>query len=181
MAVAKKKKSGRKWYERYLPFVAQSPRMRLEWLVAVIRKGALSREEVTPYIRLLLEGDDVEGEEALLEFFSDIDEGTLGEMVAAADIYDTPKLFRFLATPTVEQAVEALAKAAPPYEKRPDLVYDKVFQAVYSRSEELFERAAAELAARKDGPAHFAAAHERFQEILADERILSALYPRARN
>jgi len=182
MTVANKKKIvTRKWYERYLPFVAQSPQMRIKWLVAVIRKGTLSLEEVTPYIRLLLEEAEGEGGETLRELFRDLDEKTISEMVRAADIYDLASLFRLIPAPTVEQAVEALGKAAPPYEKRPNLLYDKVLQAVHDRSEAIFEQAAAELERRVDAPPHFKAVHERFQEILADERILSTLYPKARN
>jgi len=170
----------RKWYEKYLPFVAQSRRMQVEWLVGVIRKNVLHPEEVTPYIRLLLaEGEGEEGE-TLVALLQDTDEDVLCRMVQAADIYDVAKLMRLVPTPTVEQAVVALAKEPPPYEKKPEMALDKVFQAIHDRSESLFEEAAAELRKRDDAPAHFDAAYGRFQEILADERILSAMYPKAR-
>ena len=38
-----------KWYEKYLPFVAKSPEMQIEWLEQVARKNSLTLPEVTPY------------------------------------------------------------------------------------------------------------------------------------
>ncbi len=169
----------RKWYEKYLPFVAQSRRMQVEWLVGAIRKNVLHLEEITPYVRLLLADVVEEYDEPLVMFLKGIDADVLCRMVQAADIYDVAKLMRLVPEPTVEQAVVALCKEPPSYEKKPELVLDKVFQAIHDRSEALFEEAATELRKRADAPAHFDAAYERFQEILADERILSAMYPKA--
>ena len=171
----------RKWYEKYLPFVAQSRHMQVEWLVGVIRKDVLQLEDITPYVRLLLADVVGEDDEPLVMFLKDIDGEVLCRMVQAADIYDVAKLMRLVPEPTVEQAVVALGKEPPPYEKKPELVLDKVFQAIHDRSESLFEEAAVELRKRTDAPAHFDAAYERFQEILADERILSVMYPKAIN
>lgn len=171
----------RKWYEKYLPFVAKGRRMQVEWLAGTIRKGALHLEEVTPYVRLLLAEDLGDDTERLVPLLKDLEEEVLCRMVEAADIYDVAKLLRLVPKPTVEQALVALAKEPPPYEKNPEDVLDKVFQAIHDRSESLFEEAAAELRNRTDAPAHFVAAYERFEEILADERILSAMYPKARN
>ncbi|MDH3393437.1 MAG: hypothetical protein OEL66_05480 [Desulfobulbaceae bacterium] len=170
----------RKWYEKYLPFVAQSRRMQVEWLVGVIRKNVLHLEEVTPYIRLLLAEEEVDESESLVALLKDLDEDVICRMVMAADIYDVARLMRLAPAPTVEQAVAALVKEPPPYEKKPELVLDKIFQAIHDRSESLFEEAASELRKRDDAPPHFESAYGRFQEILADERILSAMYPKAR-
>ncbi len=171
----------RKWYEKYLPFVAQSQRMQVEWLVGTIRKGTLHLDEITPYVRLLLAEEQGEEGETLVDFLKNLDGEVLCRMVQAADIYDVAKLMRLVPSPTVEQAVVALGKEPPPYEKNPEMILDKVFQAIHDRSETLFEKAALELKKRDDAPAHFEDAYERFEEILADERILSAMYPKAWN
>lgn len=179
--MAEGEKVKRKWYEKYLPFVAKSQRMQVKWLVGTIKKGTLHLDEITPYVRLLLAEEEGKEHKSLVALLKDIDKDVICRMVMAADIYDVAKLMRLVPSPTVEQAVAALMKAPPPYEKKPDLVLDKVFQSIHDRSDTLFEEAAAELRNRTDAPAHFDAAYERFQEILADERILSAMYPKARN
>jgi len=171
----------RKWYEKYLPFVSKGQRMQVEWLAGTIRKGTFHVEEVTPYVRLLLAEVDIQGTDKLVVLLKDLEDKVLCGMVEAADIYDVAKLLRLTPVPTVEQAVVALSKKPPPYDKNPKEVLDKVFQAIHDRSESLFEEAAAKLLNSKDAPDHFSAAYERFEEILADERILSEMYPKAIN
>ena len=169
----------RKWYEKYLPFVARSPEMQLRWLESAFRKGTLAPHEITPYIKLFMtpdgEGDLARVRGLLHSLSGDIIEKMLG----AADIYDVPDLFRCVAVPTVSQAIIAITKAPPPYEKTPQLVIDKVFQAVYDCSEELLGEAAGRVTESAGKPAHFQAAYERFKEIKEDEKLLSALYPKA--
>ena len=173
--VAKK----RKWYEKYLPFVARSPEMQLRWLESAFRKGILTPHEITPYIKLFM-APDGEGNLARVRGLLHSLNGSLIEkMLGAADIYDVPDLFRCVAKPTVSQAVIAISKAPPPYEKTPQQVLDKVFQAVYDCSEELLARAAARVTGSAERPAHFQEAYERFKEIKEDEKLLSALYPKA--
>jgi hypothetical protein len=58
-------------------------------------------------------------------------------------------------------------------------VIDKVFQAVYDCSEELLGQAAARVVAGADMPVHFREAYERFKEVKEDQKLLSALYPKA--
>lgn len=168
-----------RWFEKYLPFIARSPEKRLEWLRSVFRRKVLSREEITPYIRLLL---DVEEEdlEHLRDLFLPLDKEVVDVMLHAADIDDLPKLLGLIPHPSVKQAVIALAKAPPSYEEAPNLLLDRVFKAVHDRSEGLLEEAAASLLRSGEVPPHFPAAYERFQEILADQRILTSLYPKAR-
>ncbi|MHB8223609.1 MAG: hypothetical protein ACYDHV_12270 [Desulfurivibrionaceae bacterium] len=169
----------RKWYEKYLPFVARSPEMQLRWLESAFRKGVLAPHEITPYIKLFMAPDgeaNVARVRGLLHLLSG---GLIEKWLEAADIYDVPDLFRCIAEPTVVQAVIAITKTIPPYEKTPQLVIDKVFQAVYDCSEELLARAAAKVAGSADKPAHFQEAYERFKEIKEDEKLLSALYPKA--
>ncbi|MHB1184725.1 MAG: hypothetical protein ACYC4A_08520 [Desulfobulbia bacterium] len=174
-AAAKK----RKWYEKYLPFVARSPEMQLRWLESAFKKGVLSPNEVTPYLKLFM-APDGEGNLARVRgLLSSLNGSLIEKMLGAADIYDVPDLFRCIAEPTVAQAVIAITKSPPPYEKSPELVVDKVFQAVYDCSEELLARAAAKVAGNADKPAHFQEAYERFKEIKEDEKLLSALYPKA--
>lgn len=174
-AVAKK----REWYEKYLPFVARSPEMQLRWLESAFKKGVLSPNEITPYLKLFM-APDGEGNLARVRgLLYSLNGSLIEKMLGAADIYDVPDLFRCIAEPTVAQAVIAITQSPPPYEKSPELVVDKVFQAVYDCSEELLARAAAEVAGCADKPAHFQEAYERFKEIKEDEKLLSALYPKA--
>lgn len=174
-AVVKK----RKWYEKYLPFVARSTEMQLRWLESAFRKGTLTSHEITPYIKLFM-APDGDGNLARVRGLLHLLSGSaIEKMLNAADIYDVPDLFRCVAEPTVEQAVIAISKAPPPYEKSPQLVIDKVFQAVYDCSEELLAQAAARVAGGADMPAHFQEAYERFKEIKEDQKLLSALYPKA--
>ncbi|MFA6498537.1 MAG: hypothetical protein WC256_06020 [Desulfurivibrionaceae bacterium] len=169
----------RKWYEKHLPFVAKSPEMQLCWLESAFRKGTLTPHEITPYIKLFMapyrEGNLVRVRGLLLSLSSNVIEKMLG----AADIYDVPALFRCVAEPTVLQAVIAISKAPPPYEKNPQLVIDKIFQAVYDCSEEFLAQAAERVAWGAERPAHFQEAYERFKEVKEDEKLLSALYPKA--
>ena len=169
----------RKWYEEYLPFVARSPEMQLRWLESAFRKGALTPHEITPYIKLFM-APDGEGNPARVRgLLYSLPGNAVENMLAAADIYDVADLFRCVAEPTVSQAVIAITKALPPYEKAPQLVIDKVFQAVYDCSEDLLAQAAARVVGSAERPAHFQRAYERFKEIKEDEKLLSALYPKA--
>lgn len=173
----------KKWYEKYLPFVARSPKMQVEWLRSVFKKGFLTNEEITPYIRLVLADieSDEEKKEQLTDLLNRLDGEVLEEFFLAAEIYDSPKLFSLIRQPTIQQAVIVLRKSLPPYEKTPRLVLDKVFQAIHDKSAVLFEEAAEALRKSNDVPEHFESAYKRFQEIVEDEKILSALYPKAKN
>ena len=169
----------RKWYEKYLPFVARSPEMQLRWLEVAFRKGALIPEEIMPYIKLFMAPDGEANLARVRGLLHSLSGVAIEKMLGAADIYDVPDLFRCVAEPTEAQAVIAITKAVPPYEKAPELVVDKVFQAVYDYSEELLAQAAARVAGSADRPVHFQEAYERFKEIKEDEKLLSALYPKA--
>jgi hypothetical protein len=172
------KRDKRHWYENYLPFIARSPRMQIDWLIATFRKGTLTCQEIAPYIRLLLEED--KDEELLRNLFQTLDEWVLTEMLRAADIYDTPRLFRLIPHPSLAQAGLALGKAVPPYETKVDSIRDKIFRAVHSSSEELLKEAMDNLQKRGEVTPEFAASYERFNEILMDAKILSSLYPKAK-
>ncbi|MFZ5774822.1 MAG: hypothetical protein ACOY3Z_05000 [Thermodesulfobacteriota bacterium] len=172
--------SKRIWYEKYLPFVARSPEMQVRWIEAALRKGTLSPQEITPYIRLLLGPDGGEDRTAILRgLLGELDEAVVERLLAATEIYDVPNLFRLLPAPTLEQIVIAVTRQPPPYEEAPELIIDKVFQAVFDFSETLLEEAARRVMAADGCPAHFPTAYERFKEIKADEKLLSALYPKA--
>ena len=169
----------RKWYEKYLPFVARSPEMQLRWLEVAFRKGALIPEEIMPYIKLFMAPDGAGNPARVRGLLHSLSGAAIEKMLGAADIYDVPDLFRCVAEPTVLQAVIAITKAPPPYEKTPQLVVDKVFQAVYDCSEELLDQAAGRVNGSAEMPAHFQEDYERFKEIKEDEKLLSALYPKA--
>ena len=190
---------GRRWYEKYLPFVAKSPEMQVEWLKAmlarlrdsagVVRAGVLSREEIRPYVRLLLEGceigrelldEDERNREELARLLAGLGEENLQLLVECADIYEIPKLIGLLRTCSKDIAVTALMKTSPPYEKNPLLIYDRVFHAIREKSPELLEQAAESVLASSEAPENFAANYERFMEIMQDEHILSLLYPKAK-
>ena len=168
------------WYEKYLPFVSRSPEMQIRWLEAALRKGALSRQEITPYVRLLLNSDGGDEHLAILrDLVAGLDGGVIDRLLLATEVYDMPIMFGLLSAPTLGQAVIAITRDPPPYEKTPLLVVDKVFQAVYDSSEELLGEAAALVMGDPACPAHFPGAYERFKEIKEDEKLLSALYPKA--
>ena len=186
------------WHKKYLPFVAKSPDLQVDWLVNKLtalrkmgesdRTGLLTREELIPYIRILLanvkEGsgtDYLSDEDETLSFFlqSTNDQDIL-LMIECAEIYDIPKLFRILKNISVEQAVVAMKKVPPVYERNPLLVMDRVFHSIRGKSADLLEEAAQEVLASEDSPDNFDANYERFCEIVLDENILSEMYPKAR-
>jgi len=169
-----------KWYEKYLPFVAKSPEMQVEWLAQVVRRGSLSPAEVTPYLRLLLATDEGEAKARLAELVNGLTPATVEHLLTAADVHDTPRLFALLAAPTVAQAVIAIRTAVPPYEKSPDLLLNRIFQAVHAKGTKLLAEAVEAVRGGSAVPGNFEGAYAKFQEILEDEKLLSALYPKAR-
>lgn len=173
----------KRWYEKYLPFVAKSPEVQIKWLTSAFKKGNLTSEEIAPYVRLILTDmeNDEEKQQQLVELFNRLDSQILEKFFKAADIYDVSKLFSLIRQPTIQQAIIALRKSPPPYEKTPQLVLDGVFKAIYDKSATLLEKAATTLKSSREIPEHFEAAYERFQEIVEDEKLLSALYPKAGN
>jgi len=173
-------KKSNSWLERCLPFVSKSPEMKIRWLTRVFRKGILSQEEITPYIRLLLAEKSGEEQEELRKTFWELDVEMQYRFLAAADIYDTPKLFALCPNPTLRHAEIALLKKVPPYEKKTQFILDKVFYAVSGHSRELLEQAAALLIKEGKASANFKENYARFQEILEDEEFLLSLYPNAR-
>ena len=183
---------GKKWYEKYLPFVAKSPAIQADWLVGELSRmrlsegreisGVLSREEIRPYIRLFLENCDSGSngaDEQMVALLEGIGEANRLLMVECAEIYDIPKLFTLMSNPSQEQVVIALKKTPPPYDKNPLLIIDRVFHAIWKKSGEQLEAAAAKLAGASP-PANFAENYKRFQEIVMDEHLLGLLYPRAK-
>lgn len=197
MVKATNKIPTRKWHENYLPFVAKSPEMQVEWLVnhlarlrmsgAEEKTGILSREEIKPYIKLLLEEVSAVGgaseaagkDNRLLELLTNISEDDLLLMIECADIYDIPRLFGLLSEVSERQAIMALKKVPPLFEKNPLMVIDRVFHAIKEKSTELLEASAQGVLASDDAPENFSANYERFREIMMDEHILSLLYPKA--
>ena len=187
----------RKWYEKYLPFVAKSPEMQLEWLVDKLSKlkssldkektGLLTCEELKPYISLILGGDTGEKEaaatpvddETMASLLASVSERDLLMMIECSDIYHIPKLFGLLGRISKEQAVLAMKKVPPLFEKTPVLVIDRVFHAIKGKSTELLESAAEDIIRSDEVPDGFNANYERFREIMMDEHILSLLYPKA--
>ena len=189
--------AGRKWYEKYLPFVAKSQKMQLEWLVDKLshlghssdefETSLLSREELQPYISLLIEGDGVEGGEGIANdgnnglgvLLESVAEADLTMMVECAEIYDIPRLFGLLSEISREQAVLAMKKLPPLHEKNPLLLIDRVFHAIKEKSTVLLEDAADIIMSNDDVPKDFVSNYGRFKEIMLDEHILRLLYPKA--
>ena len=198
MVKSANKVTTRKWHENYLPFVAKSSEMQVEWLVNHLARlgrvggeektGILSREEIKPYIKLLLEdvnavsGANEAGEKdnRLGKLLANIGEDELLLMIECADIYDIPRLFGFLSEVTERQAIMALKKVPPLFERNPLMVIDRVFHAIKDNSTELLEASAQGVLASGDAPENFVANYERFREIMMDEHVLSLLYPKAR-
>ncbi len=168
-----------------LPFVARSPERQVEWLVAEFRKGVLSDSELAPYIHLLVSEyvgrkERGEGAEEVQELFASLPREIVVALIRCVAIYDVPDLLELIRELTVEDAVLVLQKVPPPYEKKSLLLLDRVFQAVNTCGDHLLARAAQKMALDGDAPEHFPGAYKRFQEILIDEKILTALYPQAK-
>lgn len=195
---AQRKSARKKWYEKYLPFVAKSPEIQAEWLAAQLSRlrssageeqsGVLSQDEIKPYIRLLLENSSVgevwAGEDAkdegLVTLLDGMGADNLLLMLECAEIYDVPKLFGLLRHPSRQMAITAMKKVPPPYEKNPLLIVDRVFQAIRGKSSALLAEAAEGVLSGDSVPVDFAYNYERFREIMMDEHILSLLYPKAK-
>ena len=187
----------KKWYENYLPFVAKGPKIQAEWLagqLSLLRAaegkeggGVLSRDEIKPYIRLLLENSNVgqgwsgeRDDERMVALIDGMGEKNLLLLIECAEIYDTPKLFNLVQHPTLEMAILAIKKTPPPYEKTPLLIIDRVFHAIREKSGKLLEEAAAVVMAGGDAPIDFVDNFARYKEIMMDEHILGLLYPKAK-
>ncbi|MCB2181860.1 MAG: hypothetical protein KQH63_07535 [Desulfobulbaceae bacterium] len=179
MTFRTKNKNKKKWFDRYLPFVSKSPEMKIKWLEKTFRKGALSLEEVTPYIRLLLSENSYEENERLVEIFADLNKELQYNLLEAADIYDTPKLLRLCPSPDRRHAEIALMKEVPNYEKKKQLILDKVFYAINDFSKELLENSVLKLQEEQKVSRAFMDNYKRFQEILGDEEFLLEMYPKA--
>ena len=181
MKLFKKKNKSRKssWLEKYLPFVSRSPDMQIKWLLNAFKKKILTREELVPYVRLLLNEDDIEKEDRLKELFGELDRESLTMLLETADIYDTAQLFRLLPAPDVRQARIALQKHLPAYEKKPQKILDDIFYAINERPGRLLQEAAESLLASNEAPSHLERNYRRFLEILHDEEFLLSIYPNA--
>ena len=81
-AVVKK----RKWYEKYLPFVARSPEMQLRWLESAFRKGVLTPREITPYIKLFMAPDGEANPARVRGLLHSLSGAAIEKMLGAADI-----------------------------------------------------------------------------------------------
>jgi len=174
-------KPGRKrWYEAYVPFVVRSVESQIAWLIAAFHKGVLSPQEITPYIRLLLTEDSPGKQDELVELFRQLDEDILAKILLAADIHECPKLLSLISQPTVLHALIALGKCPAPYEKSPQHIVHKVFNAIYDCSEGLLKDAVTALRQQGEVPTHFEADYERFREIIEDQKLLSSLFPKAK-
>ena len=171
----------KKWYDKYLPFVARSPKMQLEWLQAAFKRKTLSFQEITPYIKLFLTDEKDEKRELLFFLLSQLPEKDLDTLVRATDIYDLPKLMSLLHKPTINQAMLALKTLPPPYEKNIQPLLNKIFRVLHEYSEEFFQQACETLLQNGEAPDYFEKEYVRFKEIIEDEKILSALYPKARS
>jgi len=176
-----KRSLARKWYDKYLPFVARSPEMQLEWLVNALRKKTLTFQEITPYVRLLLADENDEKHDLLMDLINGLDQETLERMFSAADIYDAPRLFGLLKKPTESQARIMLKKELPPYDKTPQATLDRVFWSIYGFGEEFMRQVCDGILLSDEAPTYFEQEYKRFLEIVEDEKILSALYPKARS
>lgn len=170
----------RKWYEKFLPFVARGPELQLEWLVNMLQKNALPLEDLAPYIKLLLDGNSDEDNRKIADYLAGIDDDLICKLLEASEIYDTPALFKLIPEPKLRHADIALRKTVPPYEKKPLMIMDRIYYAVYNRSEKLLKEAAERIIQKGDGPYGFASNYQRFMEILEDEEFLLSLYPNAR-
>ena len=120
-----KKRKSKKWYERYLPFVARSTEGQFSWLVSILKKDVLSLEEISPYVKLLLTEKDKEEKEFLTMQIGNLAEDVVGKLFYAADIYDIPQLVKLIPQLKIYHAEIALRKNVPPYEKKSLMILEK--------------------------------------------------------
>ena len=175
-----KKKKKKKWYERYLPFVARSTEGQFNWLVSILKKDVLNLEEISPYIKLLLLEKDNEEKYFLTTQLGKLHNDIVCKLLHAADIYDTPQLIELIPELKVHHAEIALRKSVPPYEKKPLMILDKVFYAINESDQDLLGPVAAKIMKEGDEPENFRENYKRFCGILKDEEFLLSLYPNAR-
>jgi len=175
-----KKKKTKKWYERYLPFVARSTEGQFNWLVSILEKDVLNLEEISPYVKLLLTEKDNEEKEFLSIQIANLDDDVVGKLLHAADIYDTPQLVKLIPHLKIYHAEIALRKNVPPYEKKSLMILDKVFYAINESSDDLLEKVSEKMIGEGNVQEKFQENYERFREILKDEEFLLSLYPNAR-
>ena len=172
-----------------IPFVAKSPEMKLDWLVGAIKKNVLTCFEISPYVSLLLSEyqevllysiEEAEGTKNFSSLFDTIERHVLKKMIECTDLYDIPVLLELVSDLDAEDVGIILKKVPPPYEKKPQVVLDKLFQVVYDKtSEKLLEKAAESIMKSGDVPLHFVESYQRFKEIREDEKVLSSLFPQA--
>jgi len=162
--------------------------MQIVWLAGALKKSlqqpdaghALALDEITPYIRLLLSEVEEGRRQELASRINGLEESLISQMLRAADIYDATILFGLLEHPTVEQVAIALTKEAPAFEKSAQLVIDKLFMAIHRQAPAVMEAAATMIVANNEVSPHFEQAYARFKDMLMDEELLSALFPKAR-
>jgi len=174
------KKTGKKWFGRYLPFVVRPTELQLQWLTAALARQSLTTEEISPYIKILLTDNEAEDEKELTRLLLDIDGGMISRLLEATDIYDIPLLFKLIPSPTFHNAEIALQKEVPPFERQAQMVYDQVFYAINNRSEKILVDAAESLLKGREVPENFKENFQRFRRILDDKEFLLSLYPKAR-
>ncbi|MBU0680257.1 MAG: hypothetical protein KKD73_02435 [Proteobacteria bacterium] len=172
-----KEMSRRRWYQNYLPFIARSPEMQVEWLVTECRRRNLSHGELTPYVRLLFSEENVENEEELRVVLAGLDPEMQEEFLQVADIYDVPRIIRLIAELNENLVVLALTKKMPPYEMKPQKVMDRILNAINDRSESLLRRVATMIIDNGAAPNHFSENYERFRAILADKEFIRSQWP----
>ena len=183
----------KKIWSEALPFVTRSPEMKVTWLVAaVLRKKSLTNKEIAPYIHLLLteyrynqetnhEGGLIrESNELLIDLFADLPRDIITRLLECAEIYDIPLLLKIIKQITVDEAILILKKTPPAYEKRPIMVFDRVFQAIHNCGDHLLNQAKAKMQEAHEIPKHFTSVHERFQEILKDKEVLRSIFIQAK-
>lgn len=168
----------KKWFDKYLPFIARPPQMQVAWLVQACAEKKLSQEELTPYLRLLLSKENVENDEQLREVLAGIDRDTSVCLFEIVEIFDLPRLILTFPAMDSNFARLALQKEIPPYEKNIRQIVDNVFAAINDRSPQIFQ----EIVTGSDEFAiadHFRNNLQRFQKILDDQEFLRSLYPNA--
>ncbi len=176
----KKERRGRRWYQNYLPFIARSPEIQVEWLVAECRRKNLAQEELTPYVRLLFSEENVAHEEDLRDILADLASEMQEDFLRVADIYDVPRIIRLIPALNGTLVELALGKELPPYETKPQQVMDRVLNAINDRSESLLSTVAVKIMENGAAPKHFAENYERFRAILEDKEFIRSQWSTAK-
>ncbi len=174
------KKNKGQWYLRYLPFIAKSQYMQVQWLAAECKKNKLANDELLPYVRLLFSLDNDDERLSLKENIATLSENVVSKILDVADIYIISEVVDLI--PELNRCLTevVLLKTMPTYEQKPQQIMDNVFYSINQRDGNVLDEIASLLMREERAPAGFQVNYERFKAILEDEKFIRTQWPSAK-